>query len=104
MIITKQVFVSWASSNYTDNLHARAGIMCSQCHGKDIAKADDTVENSRCLTCHGPMDTLIMKLDANEFNDINPISLVWVLLLAHSAIRPMGSPKSTALVATEVSR
>ena len=72
MTMTKQVFVSWASSNYTDNLHARAGIMCSQCHGKDIAKADDTVDNSRCLTCHGPMDTLIMKSETNEFNNRTP--------------------------------
>jgi hypothetical protein len=70
--LMKQIFSSWAGSNFTDNLHAKAGLACLQCHGKDLPKADDTVENSRCLTCHGPMDQLAKKTEPKDFKDRNP--------------------------------
>jgi CDGSH-type Zn-finger protein len=72
MGLMKQIFTSWASSSYTDNLHAKVGIACAQCHGKRLPKADDTVENSRCLACHGPMDTLAQKTEPKDFKDRNP--------------------------------
>jgi hypothetical protein len=72
MVLLKQIFSSWAGSGYTDNLHARAGITCTQCHGKDLPKADDTVENPRCLTCHGPLDKLAQKTEPKDFKDRNP--------------------------------
>jgi nitrate/TMAO reductase-like tetraheme cytochrome c subunit len=72
MELMKKVFASWASSQYSDNRHAKAGIVCAGCHGKDLPKADDTVENSRCLTCHGPMDQLAKKIEPKDFKDRNP--------------------------------
>lgn len=72
MTLMKEIFGSWAGSGYTDNLHAKAGMICSQCHGKGLPKAGDTVENSRCLACHGPMDQLINKTESREFKDRNP--------------------------------
>jgi hypothetical protein len=72
MVLMKEMFSSWAGSNYTDNLHAKAGIVCTQCHGKNLPKADDTVENSHCLTCHGPMDKLAQKTESKDFKDRNP--------------------------------
>jgi nitrate/TMAO reductase-like tetraheme cytochrome c subunit len=72
MALMKEIFSSWAGSSFMDNLHARAGIACAQCHGKGLPKADDTVENDRCLTCHGPMDQLAQKTVGKEFEDRNP--------------------------------
>jgi hypothetical protein len=72
MTLLKQILGSWAGSSYTDNLHARAGMSCAQCHGKGLPKADDTVENNRCLTCHGPLDQLAKKTEPKDFKDRNP--------------------------------
>lgn len=72
MDLMKEIFKSWTGSNYMDNLHARAGIGCAQCHGKDLPKAGDTVENNRCLICHGPMDKLAQKTEPKDFKDRNP--------------------------------
>ena len=72
MVLLKEIFSSWAGSNYTDNLHARAGIACTQCHGKELPKPDDAVENARCLACHGPMDKLAQKTEPKDFKDRNP--------------------------------
>jgi DNA-directed RNA polymerase subunit RPC12/RpoP len=72
MVLMKEIFSSWAGSNYMDNLHAKAGIACTQCHGKGLPKPDDTVENGRCLTCHGPMDKLAQKTEPKDFKDRNP--------------------------------
>ncbi len=55
-----------------DNLHAQRSIGCAGCHGKDLPKADDTVENDRCLTCHGPMEDLVKKTEPKDFKDRNP--------------------------------
>ena len=70
--LMKEIFTSWAGSGYTDTLHARAGIVCSQCHGKELPKADGTVENGSCLACHGPMEKLAMKTEPKDFKDRNP--------------------------------
>ena len=70
--LMKNEFSSWASSGYLDNLHAKADIVCAGCHGKDIPKADDTVESARCLECHGPMDQLAKKTEPKDFKDRNP--------------------------------
>lgn len=68
----KQAFATWASSGYTDKLHAMAGIVCAGCHGKDLPKTNDTIENSRCLSCHGPMEQLAKKSEPADFKDRNP--------------------------------
>jgi len=72
MALMKEIFSSWAGSNFMDNFHARAGIACTQCHGKELPKADDTVENSRCLNCHGSLDQLAKKTEPKDFKDRNP--------------------------------
>lgn len=70
--LMKKEFISWASSGYLDNLHAKADIICAGCHAKDLPKADDTVESARCLECHGPMDQLAKKTEPKDFKDRNP--------------------------------
>jgi hypothetical protein len=72
MDLMKKMFKSWTSSGYMDNLHAVKGIGCTQCHGKGLPKADDTVENSRCLICHGPLEKLAHKTEPKDFKDRNP--------------------------------
>ena len=68
----KEIFASWASSEYTDNLHAKANIACLNCHGKDLPGPDAAVENPKCLECHGPMDQLAKKTEPADFKDRNP--------------------------------
>lgn len=70
--LTKEIFTSWASSAYIDNLHAKAFISCANCHGKELPVPDATVENKKCLECHGPMDQLAKKTEPTEFKDRNP--------------------------------
>lgn len=72
MALMKEIFTSWAGATHTDNLHAKSGVTCILCHGKDLPKGDATVENVRCLTCHGPMDKLALKTEPQEFKDRNP--------------------------------
>jgi hypothetical protein len=68
----QEIFASWGASNFTDNLHAKANIGCTGCNGKTLPKADDTVENGRCLVCHGPMEKLAQKTEPKDFKDRNP--------------------------------
>jgi len=70
--VMKKVFASWKSSGYTDSLHNKANIVCGGCHGSAMAKEGDTVENSRCLECHGPMEKLAKKSEPQDFPDRNP--------------------------------
>jgi len=70
--LMKKIFASWASSQFTDNLHAKGGVTCAGCHGKDLPKSDETVENTRCLECHGPADKLAKKTEPRDFPDRNP--------------------------------
>jgi len=72
MELMKKTFQSWTSSQYSDHHHARAGVVCTSCHGKNLPKTDDSVENSRCLECHGPMDKLVKKSERKDFADRNP--------------------------------
>ncbi len=72
MDLMKEIFTSWASSNYMDNLHAKAWIACAKCHGKELPMPDATVENNQCLDCHGPMDQLAKKTEPKDFKDRNP--------------------------------
>lgn len=66
------IFGSWKNSSYTDSLHGKANIMCGGCHGNAMAKEGDTVENSRCLACHGPMEALAARSAPKDFPDRNP--------------------------------
>ena len=47
-------------------------INCAGCHGKDTPQLDSTVENPRCLECHGPMEKLAKKSEPKDFADRNP--------------------------------
>jgi hypothetical protein len=68
----KEIFASWAKSSYTDHLHGKAMVDCAGCHGKEAPLLDTTVENSRCLTCHGPLEQLARKTAPKDFPKRNP--------------------------------
>lgn len=70
--LMKEKMASWASSKYTDNLHAKANVDCAGCHGKKAPAGDDTVENARCLECHGPVAKLAERSANKEFPKRNP--------------------------------
>jgi len=72
MDLMKQMFTSAAESVYLDARHVSKDITCDGCHGKDLPKAGDTVENPKCLECHGPADKLIAKTAPKDFPDRNP--------------------------------
>jgi len=72
MAVMKEVFASWVNSSYTDHLHAQAMIDCAGCHGKELPLADSTVENGRCLACHGPQDQLAARSRPQDFPKRNP--------------------------------
>lgn len=62
LALMKQEMAMWAGNNgFTDSLHAKAGVDCAGCHGKDAPLSDTTVENERCLNCHGPVEKLAEK-------------------------------------------
>ena len=44
-------FVSWASSEYLDHRHGRAGNRCLHCHGNDLPV--QPVAMDVCMGCHG---------------------------------------------------
>jgi len=72
MKLIRETFDSWAKSKYMDNIHAKGNIVCAGCHGKEVPLADSTVENQRCLECHGPMEKLAKETEPKEFPDRNP--------------------------------
>ena len=72
MVVMKEEFASWVNSSYADHLHAEAMIDCAGCHGKDVPLLDTTVENSRCLACHGPQDQLAARSTPKDFPKRNP--------------------------------
>lgn len=47
-------------------------IDCASCHGKGSPEPDSTVENPRCLECHGPMEELAKRSEPADFPDRNP--------------------------------
>jgi len=52
--------------------HHAGKVDCAGCHGKGAPKLDSTVENQRCLECHGPMEKLAKKSEPKDFPDRNP--------------------------------
>jgi len=67
----KKIFVSWAASKYLDAHHGKKNVTCSGCHDK-LPEPGDSVENGRCLACHGDMEKLAGKTEPKDFPDRNP--------------------------------
>jgi len=67
----RKVFTSWASSKYLDAHHGRKNVTCAGCHEK-LPETGDSVENDRCLACHGTMEKLVKKTAPKDFPDRNP--------------------------------
>jgi hypothetical protein len=72
LVLLKKMVNSWAGSAYLDSLHARANVTCAGCHGKQLPKEDDTVENAWCLDCHGSLEKLAGKTANPDFPKRNP--------------------------------
>jgi hypothetical protein len=72
MAAMKKAFASWTKSDNLDHLHAKAKVDCAGCHGKQAPLAESTVENNRCLVCHGPMAALVAKTKSKEDPARNP--------------------------------
>lgn len=72
MNLMKRMFTSAAESANLDARHVSKDITCDGCHGKDLPWEEDTVENAKCLECHGPMDELAAKTAPKDFPDRNP--------------------------------
>jgi hypothetical protein len=72
MPLIKKNRTSWASSSYLDASHNQAKVVCLTCHGKTVPEKGDTVENDRCLSCHGSMESLISRTAPKDFPDRNP--------------------------------
>lgn len=72
MAAIKEKFASWQNSSHTDHSHAKAMVDCSGCHGKETPLVDATVENARCLACHGPQEKLAARSELKEFPKRNP--------------------------------
>jgi hypothetical protein len=70
--LSKKIFASWASSSFLDASHGKAKVVCLACHGKALPEEGDTVENDRCLACHGSLESLIAKSEPKDFPDRNP--------------------------------
>jgi hypothetical protein len=72
MKLMREKMADWSSSGFTDHLHAKANVDCAGCHGKSAPASDDTVENSRCLACHGPVEKLAERSANKQFPKRNP--------------------------------
>jgi hypothetical protein len=72
MALIKEKMNSWSNSPFLDAMHAKAGVDCAGCHGKETPLADSTVENDRCLSCHGPIEKLAERSANKEFPKRNP--------------------------------
>ncbi len=68
----KPVVVSWATSQFLDATHAKAGVDCAGCHGAGVPALGAEIANERCLACHGPLDALVEKTKPAQFSDRNP--------------------------------
>jgi hypothetical protein len=71
LALIKEVFTSAVESNFLDARHFSVNITCASCHGKDIL-GENTLDNAKCLSCHGPLEELITKTAPKEFPDRNP--------------------------------
>jgi hypothetical protein len=72
MELLKQMTASWSDSPYLDAFHARKNVTCAGCHGKRLPAREDTVENDRCLSCHGSPEKLAEKTMSAVFPKRNP--------------------------------
>ena len=72
MELLEKIFTSWAESAYLDERHGRRGVTCSSCHGKELPAEDISVENERCLSCHGSYEKLASQTVVKQFPDRNP--------------------------------
>jgi hypothetical protein len=72
LALMKQALGTWGTSKFMDHLHAKAQIDCAGCHGKGVPVSDATVENDRCLACHGPIEKLAARSANAEFPKRNP--------------------------------
>ena len=72
MALLKKTTFSWAGSRYLDARHAEKNVTCSGCHGDTLPTLGDTVENDRCLVCHGSYDSLAEKTKPEIFPERNP--------------------------------
>ncbi len=70
--LNKKVFRSWATSANLDAAHAKKQISCGGCHGKSLPRKGDSVENDRCLLCHGRDESLADRSIPAQFPDRNP--------------------------------
>lgn len=68
----KKAMASWSDSSFLDALHGKRNVTCSGCHAKRLPVAEDTVENDRCLSCHGSYEKLALKTASAEFPKRNP--------------------------------
>jgi hypothetical protein len=68
----KESLPSWTQSSHLDHLHAEAMIDCGGCHGNGTPLLDATVANSRCLSCHGPLEKLAAKTAPKDLPERNP--------------------------------
>lgn len=72
MDLLREIIVTLYDDEYTAKLHADRGVSCGSCHGEKVPLYDETVESSRCLSCHGPMEELVKKTRPEDFPDRNP--------------------------------
>jgi hypothetical protein len=72
MDLIRQTAYSWSRSSFLDSLHAKRNVTCAGCHGKRLPAKDDTVENERCLSCHGSYERIAEKTASVEFPKRNP--------------------------------
>ena len=72
LAIVRPIYSSWASSSFTDALHAKANITCTGCHGKNFPEEGDSVEKERCQSCHGSYEVLAAKTEPSDFPERNP--------------------------------
>jgi fumarate reductase flavoprotein subunit len=47
-------------------------VSCRGCHGQKLPTIDDTVENDRCVSCHGSYEKLAEKMASPQFPKQNP--------------------------------
>ncbi len=72
MALLKKLSDSWVKSPYMDAGHGKKNVTCMGCHGKALPVEGDSVENDRCLECHGPLDKLQVKTAPKDLPDRNP--------------------------------
>ncbi len=70
--LNKKVFLSWATSANLDAAHAKKQITCGGCHGKSLPRKGQSVEDDRCMLCHGRYESLADRTIPAQFPDRNP--------------------------------